>query len=582
MENDALLKEVTAKAQVWLGEGYDEETRAAVKAMLDNPDHTELIESFYRDLEFGTGGLRGIMGAGTNRMNIYTVGAATQGLANYLKKNFASLPLISVAIGHDCRNNSRRFAEISADIFSANGIKVYLFDALRPTPEVSFAIRELGCQAGINLTASHNPKEYNGYKAYWSDGAQVIAPHDTGIIEEVNKITNIADIKFKGNPELIQIIGEEIDKIFLDRIKILSLSPDVIAKHHDIPIVYTPIHGTGVRLIPASLKNFGFTNIIHVPEQDVVSGDFPTVVSPNPEEPAALDLAVKRAKETNAELVMASDPDADRIGIAVKNDKGEWILANGNQIVMLMLNYIMTTYQERGLLQGNEFIVKTIVTTETIKTIAERNNIKMYDCYTGFKWIAAVIRELEGKERYIGGGEESYGFLAEDFVRDKDAVSAMSLMAEIAAWAKGRGMTMYQMIQDIYIKYGFSKEKGVSVVRKGKQGAEEIVAMMKSFRENPIKTLGGSPVVLVKDYQSLTATDDKGNVTKLDMPCTSNVLQYFTAEGDKVSVRPSGTEPKIKFYMEVRGIPMSSYADYDKANELADAKIEAFKKDLGI
>lgn len=582
MENEALLKEVTAKAQVWLGEGYDEETRAAVKAMLDNPDHTELIESFYRDLEFGTGGLRGIMGAGTNRMNIYTVGAATQGLANYLKKNFASLPLISVAVGHDCRNNSRRFAEISADIFSANGIKVYLFDALRPTPEVSFAIRELGCQAGINLTASHNPKEYNGYKAYWSDGAQVIAPHDTGIIEEVNKITNIADIKFKGNPELIQIIGEEIDKKFLDRIKTLSLSPDVIAKHHDIPIVYTPIHGTGVRLIPASLKNFGFTNIIHVPEQDVVSGDFPTVVSPNPEEPAALDLAVKRAKETNAELVMASDPDADRIGIAVKNDKGEWILANGNQIVMLMLNYIMTTYQERGLLKGNEFIVKTIVTTETIKTIAERNNIKMYDCYTGFKWIASVIRELEGKERYIGGGEESYGFLAEDFVRDKDAVSAMSLMAEIAAWAKDRGMTMYQMIQDIYIKYGFSKEKGVSVVRKGKQGAEEIVAMMKAFRENPLKTLGGSPVVLVKDYQSLTATDDKGNVTKLDMPCTSNVLQYFTAEGDKVSVRPSGTEPKIKFYMEVRGIPMTCYADYDKANEMADAKIEAFKKDLGI
>ena len=356
----------------------------------------------------------------------------------------------------------------------------------------------------------------------------------------------------------------------------------MIAKHHDIPIVYTPIHGTGVRLIPASLKNFGFTNIIHVPEQDVVSGDFPTVVSPNPEEPAALDLAVKRAKETNAELVMASDPDADRIGIAVKNDKGEWILANGNQIVMLMLNYIMTTYQERGLLKGNEFIVKTIVTTETIKTIAERNNIKMYDCYTGFKWIASVIRELEGKERYIGGGEESYGFLAEDFVRDKDAVSAMSLMAEIAAWAKDRGMTMYQMIQDIYIKYGFSKEKGVSVVRKGKQGAEEIVAMMKAFRENPLKTLGGSPVVMVKDYQSLTATDDKGNVTKLDMPCTSNVLQYFTAEGDKVSVRPSGTEPKIKFYMEVRGIPMTCYADYDKANEMADAKIEAFKKDLGI
>ena len=582
MENEALLKEVTARAQVWLGEGYDQETRNAVQAMLDNEDKTELIESFYRDLEFGTGGLRGIMGAGTNRMNIYTVGSATQGLANYLKKNFADMPLISVAIGHDCRNNSRKFAEISADIFSANGIKVYLFESLRPTPEVSFAIRELGCQAGINLTASHNPKEYNGYKAYWSDGAQVIAPHDTGIIDEVNKIASVADIKFDRNPELIEIIGEEIDKIYLDRIKTLSLSPDIIAKHHDIPIVYTPIHGTGVKLIPDSLANFGFTNIIHVPEQDVVSGDFPTVVSPNPEEPAALDMAVKRAIETNAELVMASDPDADRIGIAVKNDKGEWVLVNGNQIVMLMLNYIMTTYQERGLIKGNEFIVKTIVTTETIKTIAERNNIKMYDCYTGFKWIAAIIRDLEGKERYIGGGEESYGFLAQDFVRDKDAVSAMSLMAEIAAWAKERGLTMYQMIQDIYLKYGFSKEKGISVVRKGKQGAEEIQAMMKSFRDNPVKTLAGSPVVMIKDYQTLTATDAEGNVTKLDMPCTSNVLQYFTAAGDKISVRPSGTEPKIKFYIEVRGIPMESYADYDNANRLADEKIEAFKKDLGI
>ena len=582
MENEALLKEVTARAQVWLGEGYDQETRNAVQAMLNNEDKTELIESFYRDLEFGTGGLRGIMGAGTNRMNIYTVGSATQGLANYLKKNFADMPLISVAIGHDCRNNSRKFAEISADIFSANGIKVYLFESLRPTPEVSFAIRELGCQAGINLTASHNPKEYNGYKAYWSDGAQVIAPHDTGIIDEVNKIASVADIKFDRNPELIEIIGEEIDKIYLDRIKTLSLSPDIIAKHHDIPIVYTPIHGTGVKLIPDSLANFGFTNIIHVPEQDVVSGDFPTVVSPNPEEPAALDMAVKRAIETNAELVMASDPDADRIGIAVKNDKGEWVLVNGNQIVMLMLNYIMTTYQERGLIKGNEFIVKTIVTTETIKTIAERNNIKMYDCYTGFKWIAAIIRDLEGKERYIGGGEESYGFLAQDFVRDKDAVSAMSLMAEIAAWAKERGLTMYQMIQDIYLKYGFSKEKGISVVRKGKQGAEEIQAMMKSFRENPVKTLAGSPVVMIKDYQTLTATDAEGNVTKLDMPCTSNVLQYFTAAGDKISVRPSGTEPKIKFYIEVRGIPMESYADYDNANRLADEKIEAFKKDLGI
>ena len=577
------MKQVIAKAQVWLGEGYDEETKAAVRAMLDNEDKTDLIEAFYKDLEFGTGGLRGIMGAGTNRMNIYTVGAATQGLSNYLKKAFADLPQIKVAIGHDCRNNSRKFAEVAADIFSANGIKVYLFDALRPTPEVSFAIRELGCQSGVILTASHNPKEYNGYKAYWSDGAQMIAPHDKNTIDEVNKITSVKEVKFKGNRDLIEIIGEEIDRRYLDRIKTLSLSPEAIAHHHDMKIVYTPIHGTGVRLIPASLKNFGFTNIIHVPEQDVVSGDFPTVVSPNPEEPAALDMAIKKAIETDAELVMASDPDADRIGIAVRNDKGEFVLVNGNQIVMIFLNYLMTRNKELGLLKGNEYIVKTIVTTETIKTIAERNGFKMYDCYTGFKWIASVIRDNEGKARYIGGGEESYGFLPEDFVRDKDSVSSISLMAEIAAWAKDKGMTMYQMLQDIYIKYGYSKEKGISVVRKGKSGAEEIVAMMKNFRANPMKELGGSPVVLVKDYELLEAFNPAtGEKTKLDMPTTSNVLQYFTADGSKVSIRPSGTEPKIKFYIEVRGIKMDSYADYDAANAAADAKIEAIKKQLGI
>ena len=551
--------------------------------MLDNEDKTDLIEAFYKDLEFGTGGLRGIMGAGTNRMNIYTVGAATQGLSNYLKKAFADLPQIKVAIGHDCRNNSRRFAEVAADVFSANGIKVYLFDALRPTPEVSFAIRELGCQSGVILTASHNPKEYNGYKAYWSDGAQMIAPHDKNTIDEVNKITSVKDVKFQGNPALIEIIGEEIDRRYLDRIKTLSLSPEAIARHHDMKIVYTPIHGTGVRLVPASLKNFGFTNIIHVPEQDVVSGDFPTVVSPNPEEPAALDMAIKKAIETDAELVVASDPDADRIGMAVRNDKGEFVLINGNQIVMIFLNYLMTRNKELGLLKGNEYIVKTIVTTETIKTIAERNGFKMYDCYTGFKWIASVIRENEGKARYIGGGEESYGFLPEDFVRDKDSVSSISLMAEIAAWAKDKGMTMYQMLQDIYIKYGFSKEKGISVVRKGKSGAEEIVAMMKSFRANPLKELAGSPVVCVKDYDSLEALNPvTGEKSKLDMPVTSNVLQYFTADGSKVSIRPSGTEPKIKFYIEVRGIKMDSYADYDAANAAADAKIEAIKKELGI
>ncbi|WP_410086461.1 phospho-sugar mutase [Barnesiella intestinihominis] len=583
MGNEDLLKQVTAKAQIWLGDGYDEETKAAVRAMLDNEDKTDLIEAFYKDLEFGTGGLRGIMGAGTNRMNIYTVGAATQGLSNYLKKAFADLRQIKVAIGHDCRNNSRKFAEVAADVFSANGIKVYLFDALRPTPEVSFAIRELGCQSGVILTASHNPKEYNGYKAYWNDGAQMIAPHDKNTIDEVNKITSVKDVKFRGNAELIEIIGEEIDRRYLDRIKTLSLSPEAIAHHHDMKIVYTPIHGTGVKLIPASLKNFGFTNIIHVPEQDVVSGDFPTVVSPNPEEPAALDMAIKKAIETDAELVMASDPDADRIGIAVRNDKGEFVLVNGNQIVMIFLNYLMTRNKELGLLKGNEYIVKTIVTTETIKTIAEQNGFKMYDCYTGFKWIASVIRENEGKARYIGGGEESYGFLPEDFVRDKDSVSSISLMAEIAAWAKDKGMTMYQMLQDIYIKYGYSKEKGISVVRKGKSGAEEIVAMMKNFRENPMKELGGSPVILVKDYASLEATDVvNGTKSKLDMPVTSNVLQYFSADGSKVSIRPSGTEPKIKFYIEVRGIKMDNYADYDAANAAADAKIEAIKKELGI
>ena len=583
MGNEDLLKQVTAKAQIWLGDGYDEETKAAVRAMLDNEDKTDLIEAFYKDLEFGTGGLRGIMGAGTNRMNIYTVGAATQGLSNYLKKAFADLPQIKVAIGHDCRNNSRKFAEVAADVFSANGIKVYLFDALRPTPEVSFAIRELGCQSGVILTASHNPKEYNGYKAYWNDGAQMIAPHDKNTIDEVNKITSVKDVKFRGNAELIEIIGEEIDRRYLDRIKTLSLSPEAIAHHHDMKIVYTPIHGTGVKLIPASLKNFGFTNIIHVPEQDVVSGDFPTVVSPNPEEPAALDMAIKKAIETDAELVMASDPDADRIGIAVCNDKGEFVLVNGNQIVMIFLNYLMTRNKELGLLKGDEYIVKTIVTTETIKTIAEQNGFKMYDCYTGFKWIASVIRENEGKARYIGGGEESYGFLPEDFVRDKDSVSSISLMAEIAAWAKDKGMTMYQMLQDIYIKYGYSKEKGISVVRKGKSGAEEIVAMMKNFRENPMKELGGSPVILIKDYASLEATDVvNGTKSKLDMPVTSNVLQYFSADGSKVSIRPSVTEPKIKFYIEVRGIKMDNYADYDAANAAADAKIEAIKKELGI
>ncbi len=582
MENDELLKSVIEKAKVWLGAGYDEETRNEVQQMLDAEDKTDLIESFYRDLEFGTGGLRGIMGAGCNRMNKYTVASATQGLANYLKEAFAHLDEIKVAVCHDVRNNSRKFAEIVADVFSANGIKVYLFDSFRPTPELSFAVRELGCQSGVNITASHNPKEYNGYKAYWEDGAQIIAPHDTNIINHVNQIKGVESIKMQGDPSKIEIIGKEIDDKFLAAIKGLSLSPETNAKHGDMKIVYTPIHGTGVNLIPASLRNFGFTNIINVPEQDIPSGDFPTVESPNPEVPSAMAMAIAKAKEVGAELIMASDPDADRVGCVIRDDKGEYVLINGNQIVMILLNYIMTRSNELGLLKGNEYIVKTIVTTETVKAIAEANNIKMYDCYTGFKWIASVIRELEGKDRYIGGGEESYGFLAEDFARDKDAVSAVSLMAEAAAWAKEKGMNFIQMLQDIYVKYGFSREAGISLVRKGKSGAEEIQAIMKQFRENPPKAIAGSAIEVIKDYADLSIKNGAGEVTgKLDFPVTSNVLQFFTADGTKISVRPSGTEPKIKFYVEVKEA-MASAADYDKAIVAAEAKIEQIKKDLGI
>jgi len=582
MANNELLKAVTEKAQVWLGDAYDAETRATVRRMLDAEDKTELIESFYKDLEFGTGGLRGIMGAGSNRMNRYTVGAATQGLANYLKEAFKDLPQISVAVGHDVRNNSRSFAEIVANVFSANGIKVYLFDNFRPTPELSFAIRYFGCQSGVNITASHNPKEYNGYKAYWSDGAQIIAPHDVNIIKHVEKIKSVSEIKFNGNPELIQIVGAEVDKAFLDAVKGLSLSPDIIKRHSDLKIVYTPIHGTGVRLIPESLKNYGFKNIIHVPEQDVTSGDFPTVESPNPENAPAMAMAIAKAKEVGADLVMASDPDADRIGCVMRDSKGEYVLINGNQIVMILLYYLMTRNAELGKLTGKEYIVKTIVTTETIKSIADANNIKMFDCYTGFKWIAAVIRDNEDTARYLGGGEESYGFLAETFARDKDAVSAISLMAEAAAWARDKGLDFLGLLQEIYIKYGFSREAGISVVRPGKSGAEEIQEMMKSFRSNPAKEIAGSPVTIIKDYLDLTLTNVKdGTVSKMDMPTTSNVLQYFTEDGSKVSIRPSGTEPKIKFYIEVKG-KMASAKEYEKAIADADAKIETIKKNLGI
>ena len=580
MENEALIQEVTAKAQKWLTPAYDAETQAEVKRMLENPDKNELIEAFYKDLEFGTGGLRGIMGVGSNRMNIYTVGAATQGLSNYLNKCFKDRKEISVVVGHDCRNNSRLFAEISANIFSANGIKVYLFEDMRPTPEMSFAIRHLGCQSGIILTASHNPKEYNGYKAYWDDGAQVLAPHDKGIIDEVNKV-KVDDIKFTKNADLIQIVGKEIDDEYLKRIHTISIDPEVIKRQKDLKIVYTPIHGTGMMLIPQSLKLWGFENVHCVPEQMVKSGDFPTVVSPNPENAEALTLAIKLAKEIDADIVMASDPDADRVGMACKDSKGEWVLINGNQTCLIFLYYIIKNRIATGKMAGNEFIVKTIVTTDLIKTVADKNHIKMLDCYTGFKWIAREIRLREGKEQYIGGGEESYGFLAEDFVRDKDAVSACSLLAEICAWAKDQGKTLYDVLMEIYVEYGFSKELTVNVVKPGKTGADEIKAMMDNFRACPPKELGGSEVVLVKDYKSLKATDNKGNVIDLEMPETSNVLQFFTADGTKVSVRPSGTEPKIKFYMEVKG-EMQCPKCYAGATADAMEKIEAVKKSLGI
>ena len=581
MENNAqLIAQCEAKAEQWLAPEFDEQTRKEVKELMENADKTGLIDAFYKDLEFGTGGLRGIMGAGSNRMNIYTVGMATQGLANYLKKNFANLPLIKVAVCHDCRNNSRLFAETVANIFSANGIKVYLFDDMRPTPECSFAIRHFGCQSGVNITASHNPREYNGYKAYWEDGAQVLAPHDKGIIDEVNQV-KVADVKFKGNPELIEIIGEEVDKLYLDMVKTISIDPAVIERQKDLKIVYTPLHGTGMMLIPQSLKLWGFDNVHCVKEQMVRSGDFPTVVSPNPENGEALTLALRDAKEIDADIVMASDPDADRVGMACKNDKGEWVLINGNQTCLLFLYYIITNRIKTGKMKPNDFIVKTIVTTEVIKKIADKNNIEMRDCYTGFKWIANEIRKSEGKQKYIGGGEESYGFMAQDFVRDKDAVSACSLLAEICAYAKDQGKTLYELLMDIYLEYGFSKEFTINVVKPGKSGADEIKAMMENYRNNPPKEIAGSKVVISKDFLTLEQNDGNGVVTKLDMPEPSNVLQWFCEDGTKVSVRPSGTEPKIKFYLEVKG-EMKCTGCYERCNKEADEKIEEIKKSLGL
>lgn len=578
--NQEVLESVKQKAAEWLTDVYDEKTKAEVRRMFDNEDTAELIDSFYRDLEFGTGGLRGIMGAGTNRMNIYTVGAATQGLSNYLRKCFAGQE-IKVAIGHDCRNNSRLFAETSAGIFAANGIKVFLFEDLRPTPELSFAIRQLGCQSGIILTASHNPKEYNGYKAYWDDGSQIVEPHDKNIIDEVLKVS-ASDIRFNGDKNLITIMGEEMDQLFLEKVKTVSISPDVVEKQKDLKIVYTPIHGTGVRLIPAALRKFGFTNIINVPEQDVVSGDFPTVVSPNPEETAAMKMAIEKAIATNADVVLASDPDADRIGVAVKNNRGEFVILNGNQTALIFLYYIISKRKEAGMLKGNEFVVKTIVTTELVAKIAERNKVEYFDVFTGFKYIAEVIRDQEGVKTYIGGGEESFGFMPADFVRDKDAVSSCALMAEIVAWAKNQGKSLYELLLDIYLDYGYSKEKMKYVVRKGKSGAEEIQQMMDNFRSNPPKILGGSKLKIVKDYEvNIEKNILTGEEKRINQKTTSNVLQFFTEDGTKISVRPSGTEPKIKFYFEVAG-KLKERSDFDRLENESDAKIDAIMKELDL
>lgn len=578
--NVALIAQCEAKAKQWLTPDFDETTRKAVQAMLDNADKTELVESFYRDLEFGTGGLRGIMGAGTNRMNIYTVGMATQGFANYLKKNFKDRKQISTVVCYDCRNNSDLYARTVANIFSANGIKVYLFDEMRPTPECSFAIRHFGAQGGVNLTASHNPREYNGYKAYWEDGAQVLAPHDKGIIDEVGKVT-IADVKFEGNNDLIQMVGADVDAPYLEQIKTICIDPEVIRHQHDLKIVYTPLHGAGRVLIPQSLKYWGFDNVHCVAEQMVKDGNFPTVDRPNPEFAEALTLGLRDAKQLDADILMASDPDADRVGMACKNDKGEWVLINGNQTCLIFLWYIITNRQAVGKMKPTDFIVKTIVTTEVIREIAEKNHIEMRDCYTGFKWIAREIKLSEGKQQYIGGGEESYGFLAEDFVRDKDAVSACSLLAEICAYAKDHGKTLYDILMDIYKEYGYSKEFTINVERPGKSGADEIQQMMTDFRANPPKELAGVPVCLWKDHKTLEATQADGTKTQLVMPETSNVLQWFCTDGTKVSVRPSGTEPKIKFYLEVKDT-LKEAADFAACEARAEQKIEAIKASLKL
>jgi phosphoglucomutase len=570
--------QIIERAKEWLSGKFDEQTRNQVKDLLEN-NEKELVECFYKSLEFGTGGMRGIMGPGTNRMNIYTVGMATQGLANYLNKTFQGQQ-IKVAVSHDSRNNSRLFAKTCADIFSANGIKAYLFDSLRPVPELSFAVRQLGCQSGVMITASHNPKEYNGYKAYWSDGAQVVAPHDKNIVDEAAKV-KVEDVKFAGNPDLIEILDEKFDEIYLQKIKELTLSQEDITKHKDIKIVYTPIHGSGVRLVPEILKMKGFENIMTVKEQCNPDGNFPTVISPNPENAEALTLAIKLAQEKGADLVMATDPDADRVGIAVRNNSGEFVLLNGNQTAAILTYYLLTKWKENGKLDGNQYIVKTIVTTELLKAMADKFGVKMYDVLTGFKFIADVIRKNEGKTTFIGGGEESYGYLAGEFVRDKDAVNACSLIAEAAAWAAEKGKTMYQLLLDIYSQYGYYREALVNVVKEGKSGAEEIQKMMDDYRNDPPAFIGDSNVIMIKDYLTQKASNIiDGTDENIDLP-KSNVLQFFLEDGTKISVRPSGTEPKIKFYFGVKE-GVKDIAKLSETEKAANAKIESIKKAMKL
>jgi phosphoglucomutase len=573
------LAEIRTRAERWLSKEFNEETRKEVREMLEK-DEKKLIDAFYQDLEFGTGGLRGIMGAGTNRMNIYTLGMATQGLTNYIIKQCGNKD-VKVAIAHDCRNNSRYFAETTANIFSANGFEVYLFEALRPTPELSFAIRHYKCQSGVVITASHNPPEYNGYKAYWNDGGQVVAPHDDAIIEEVRKITSVNDIKFNGKKDNIRIIGKETDELFLNEVHKMSLNPEIIKKFSNIPIVYTPIHGTGITLVPPALKMFGFRNIINVPEQDITDGNFPTVKSPNPEEPDALRLAIKKAVESNAELVMATDPDADRLGLAVKNRNGEFILLNGNQTGVILVWYILSQFKERNKYRGNEYIIKTIVTSDLLEKIAEAYNVEYVNVLTGFKFFAEYIRENEGTKKYIGGGEESYGFLPGDYVRDKDAVASCALAAEATAWAKSNGMSLFELLLDIYVKYGFYKEKLINIVRKGKEGADEIKVMMTGYRNNPPEMINNSRVVKVNDYETQVSHDIlKGSKTSINL-IKSDVLQFFLADGTKISIRPSGTEPKIKFYFSVN-TKLSSSDKFEETEKILDKRIMDIINDMKL